>query len=305
MRKRLNLTYLLAIFILIGVLVIPAISFAQDDATPPAEGDTTEEVAADHGEGAVESVAEGETAAAEAESSASPLAPLGINLGFLLAQIFNFLFVFGLLGVFMWRPLMNMLDNRALTISKGLEDASAAANARLNAEAEAEKILSQARAEAAQVVDGSRGQGDELAKTIEAEARKDAEKIREDARAASVAERNQQLADLRGQVKEISIAIAERLIGENLDKSKQTKMIDNFLTSVPAEAKGLSGDVTVVSAMPLDDAEQSKVKKELGTDNVTFTVDPKILGGLVVRSGDRVVDGSMRNSLSDLAGRLA
>ena len=240
-----------------------------------------------------------------AEEGGGPLDALGINAGFLLSQFINFGLLFGGLTIFLWRPVTNMLDARAHKISKGLEDASAAANARLNAEAEAEKILAQARTEAAQVVDGSRGQGDELAKTIEAEARKDAEKIRDDARAASVAERNQQLADLRGQVKEISIAIAERLIGESLDKSKQGKMIDNFLTSVPAEAKSLSGEITVVSAMPLDAGEQDKVKKELGADNVTFTVDPKILGGLVVRAGDRVIDGSMRNSLSDLAGRLA
>jgi F-type H+-transporting ATPase subunit delta len=94
------------------------------------------------------------------------------------------------------------------------------------------------------------------------------------------------------------------LIGESLDQKRQTALISDFFTKVPAEAKKLGGDVEIVSAMPLSDDEQAKAKKEIGASNVTFTVDPDILGGLIVRSGDRVVDGSIRSSLNDLAGRL-
>jgi F0F1-type ATP synthase delta subunit len=82
-------------------------------------------------------------------------------------------------------------------------------------------------------------------------------------------------------------------------------LIDDFFTKIPADAKSLSGHVEVVSAMPLSDAEQNKVKKEIGASDVSFTVDPSILGGLVVRAGDRVVDGSIRSNLSDLAGSLS
>jgi F0F1-type ATP synthase delta subunit len=56
--------------------------------------------------------------------------------------------------------------------------------------------------------------------------------------------------------------------------------------------------------MPLSADEQEKIKKEVGASDATFTVDPTILGGLVIRSADRVVDGSVRSSLSELAGRL-
>ena len=88
-----------------------------------------------------------------------------------------------------------------------------------------------------------------------------------------------------------------KLIGEALDEKKQQALVNDFFAKVPAEAKALSGDVTVVSAMPLSDDEQAKAKQEIGADNVTFRVDPSILGGLVVRSGDRVVDGSVRSGL--------
>ena len=95
-----------------------------------------------------------------AEEGGGPLDALGINAGFLIAQLVNFGLIFVLLTALLWRPLVNMLDARAAKIQKGLEDAQAAANARLNAEAEAEKILQQARTEAQQVIDEARGRGD-------------------------------------------------------------------------------------------------------------------------------------------------
>jgi F-type H+-transporting ATPase subunit b len=290
--KRLTFKQLILLSVLLALLIVPVLVSAQDDTTDPeGEGDTGTEVVAEEGE-AVE------------EESTSPLVPLGINTGLLLAQIVNFLLVFGLLTVFLWRPLRNMLDSRSTTIAKGLEDAAAAASARQNAEAEAEKILAQARAEAAKTVEEARGRGDEVAKTIEVEARAEADKIRQEARVSAEAERNSELAGLRGQVASISVAVAQRLIGETLDQKRQQALIDDFFTKVPDAAKSISGSVTVVSAMPLSDAEQKKVRSQIGADNVEFAVDPTILGGLIVRGSDRVIDGSVRTGLTELTARM-
>jgi F-type H+-transporting ATPase subunit b len=235
---------------------------------------------------------------------ASGLAAFGINTGFLIAQIINFLFIMTLLTVILWKPIVNMLDRRQLEIQKGLEDAAAAANARQNAEAEAEKILAQARSEALQIVVEGRTRGEDIAKNVEAEARREAESIRETARTEAQAARNAELAGLRGQVAAISMAVAQRLIGETLDEKRQRALIDDFFSKVPADARSMSGDVEVVSAMPLNNDEQEKVRRQIGADEVNFVVDPSILGGLIVRSEDRVVDGSVRRGLTDLGDRL-
>ena len=66
-------------------------------------------------------------ALAAEEAGAGPLDKLGINLGFMIAQLFNFGVIFILGTIFMWRPLMNLLDARSAKIQKGLEDAAAAA----------------------------------------------------------------------------------------------------------------------------------------------------------------------------------
>jgi F-type H+-transporting ATPase subunit b len=229
---------------------------------------------------------------------------LGINLGYLLVQIIAFIVIYTLLTRFIYDPLLRVLKERRARIAKGLEDSAAAATARRNAESEGEKILAAARADGSKLVEEARSRAEEVGKQVEADARAEAEKIRSDARIASAAERDQQLAALRGQVADISIAVARRLIGESLDEKRQNALISDFFTRVPAEAKKLGGDVEIVSAMPLSADEQAKAKKEIGAGNVTFTVDPSILGGLIVRSGDRVVDGSISSSLNDLAGRL-
>lgn len=285
---------LLILVLLLGTLVAAPFAYAQE-ATPAAEGGESEGEAA---------AVEGEAAAAE-EPATSPLTPLGINAGFLVAQIINFLIIFGLLTAVLWRPMTNMLDSRSAKIAKGLEDASAAANARRNAEAEAEKILAAARADAAREVEQARGRGDEVAKQVIAEANAEAERIRSEARTRGEEERNKQLADMRSQVANISVAVANRLLQDNLDAKKQQSLIDSFFANVPKGAVGMKGaSVEVVSAMPLSADEQNKVKKELGVGDASFTVDPSILGGLVVRSADKVVDGSVRSGLNELAGRL-
>lgn len=290
------------VFLLLALLLLlatPLLTMAQDATEVPPAGEETHaeetggETADDHGD----------TAGGE-EPAASPLEPLGINAGYLVAQIINFFIIFGGLTLLLWRPAMNFLDKRAAEIQKGLEDAAAAAKARQNAEQEAEKILAEARAEAAKVVAEARNRGEDVAKSIQTEARARAEEIATQARADAEAARNAELAGLRDQVVNISVAMAQRIIGETLDAKKQQSLVTDFFARVPADAKSLSGKVEVISAMPLTEDEQNKVKGELGASDVAFTVDPTILGGLIIRSQDKVVDGSVRTNLNNLAARL-
>ena len=67
--------------------------------------------------------------------------------------------------------------------------------------------------------------------------------------------------------------------------------------------------VEVASAVPLEDAEQQRISEFIaaliGKEVVMESrVDPSILGGLVIRVGDRLIDGSTRTRLDALGKRL-
>lgn len=237
---------------------------------------------------------------------------LGLNLGYVLVQIFNFAILFVVLRVWVYKPILGLLGRRREAIAKGLEDARVAAEARENAEKEAEQLLSEARTKAAQEARELTQRAEQQAKEIRAAAEATAAKAREAAVAEVEAERGRILSDLRGQVAALAVAAAQKLIGEALDAKKQKALIDEFFSGVKAgkvtvlEGAEVTGDGAVVtSALPLSKDEQGAVEKQVlsalgGKGEVTFRVDPNILGGLVVRVGDKLLDGSVSGQLGAL-----
>jgi F-type H+-transporting ATPase subunit b len=229
---------------------------------------------------------------------------LGINGGFLLAQLFNFGIIFLLLTVLAWRPLIRALEARRERIAKGLEDARAAEQARANAERDAQKLIDQRRAEANKLVEEARARGDEQGKLIIEEARAEAEDIRTKARQDAEEERNALLADVRTQIAQLAIAAAERVVRQSLDEKRAQAIVADFFSRVPDGVQGLGDSIEVVSALPLSDSEKKQVASQTGANDINYRVDPSILGGLVLRSGDRVVDASVRNNLQGLASQI-
>jgi F-type H+-transporting ATPase subunit b len=230
---------------------------------------------------------------------------LGINLGLLIVQIIAFTIVFLTLNAWVYKPMLDMMESRKQKIAQGLEDARVAADARANAEKEAAKILADAQAEAGKVVREATERAGSAGKEVKAAAEAEAAKAREAVMAEAELERNRILGDLRGQVAALAIAAANKLVGEALDEKKQRALIDEFFSGVKGGkvvvAESLTGDsAEVTSALPLTSDEQQAVKKSVTVKEVSFKVDPSILGGLVIKVGDKVLDGSVAGKLEGL-----
>src|SRR4030066_1957902 len=118
------------------------------------------------------------------------MAKLGLNLGFLLFQIFTFAVLCILLYAWAYKPILKMLDNRKQKIAQGLEDARIASEARANAEQDAAKILAEAQTKANQVVRESTDRAETAALEIRAAAEAEATKEREAALADIQVERS-------------------------------------------------------------------------------------------------------------------
>jgi F-type H+-transporting ATPase subunit b len=230
---------------------------------------------------------------------------LGINFGLLIVQIIAFAIVFLTLNAWVYKPMLDMMESRKQKIAQGLEDARVASEARANAEKEAAKVLAEAQAEAGKVVREATERAASAGKDVKAAAEAEAAKAREAAMAEAELERNRILGDLRGQVAALAIAAANKLVGETLDEKKQRALIDEFFSGVKGGkvvvAEGLTGDSAVVtSALPLTSDEQNSVKQSVSVKEVSFRVDPSILGGLVIKVGDKVLDGSVAGKLEGL-----
>ncbi|MDX1435806.1 MAG: F0F1 ATP synthase subunit B [Anaerolineales bacterium] len=241
---------------------------------------------------------------------------LGINIGLLIAQTLNIAIVFIVLTAWIYRPVKGLLKNRRETIAQGLEDARVAAEARQNAESEAEKITADAQARAAEIVRDATERAEKTALDTQTSAEAEAAGARAEALAEVHLERDRMLSELRGQVAARSMAAAQKLVGDALDENRQRALIQAFFSGVESgkvvvlEDASVSGASAVVtSALPLSESEQQTVKDSVlsktgaGTD-VVFRVDPSILGGLVIRVGDKVLDGSVSGQLEDMRQRM-
>jgi F-type H+-transporting ATPase subunit delta len=117
-------------------------------------------------------------------------------------------------------------------------------------------------------------------------------------------------------------AIQRALGGQLSDKARNLVLLllrrgrIDLLPSVAREFRGLyekrQGIVraTVISATPLGEDDQRALRQKLGQMahgqvEMTLEVDPSILGGVIVRLGDRMIDGSVRGRLERLRTRLA
>jgi F-type H+-transporting ATPase subunit b len=236
---------------------------------------------------------------------------LGINLGLLMVQVIAFMIVFLTLQAWVYKPLLNMLESRKTKIAQGLEDARVAADARADAEKEAARILAEAHAGASKIVQEATEKAAAAARDARQAVEAEASSAREAILAEAEQERNRILGDLRGQVAALAAAATQKLIGETLDEKRQHTLINEFFSGTKAgrvvvledaSFKGEAAEVT--SALPLNGDEQEVVKRELlskvSAHAVTFRVDPAILGGLVVKVGDKVLDGSVAAKLEGL-----
>ena len=246
-----------------------------------------------------------------AEGGGDAFSGLGLN-GFLIAfQLVNFLLLILFLNSLLIRPLLRGLDNRRKRIEESLANAARADERLANVEKDYQARMSEAESAAAKVRAEALQNAQAEIEALRREAQADAERIKSQARLDAVAERNATLAQLRNQVASLAIAAANRVIGESLDEKRQQALINDFFSKVPSgmtsEVRAVpeARSVSVVSALPLTEQERARVTQDLSrqigaVSGVVFDVDPAILGGLIVRVGDQIIDGSVAGRMNAL-----
>lgn len=236
------------------------------------------------------------------------LGAMGINGPFLISQIVNFLVMFGLLSILLWKPAKKRLDDRQAMLQKQVEDAEAAAQEREKIGLEREQALAEAKKEADKII----AQAQDRVGSIKADAEEQAREIIKKAREDAKQEEHNLLKGVRDQVGVLAIAAAQKLLGAALDESRQKALVDEFFSGVKSgkivvlEGEKFEGEKAVVtSALPLSDKEKEVIEKDIlnrssGDIAVVFEVEPDLLGGLTIRVGDKMVDHSVLAQLTGM-----
>lgn len=84
-------------------------------------------------------------------------------------------------------------------------------------------------------------------------------------------------------------------------------ILEEFITLAAASRQKVSGEIT--TAIPLDEATLARLTAELSRvtgKNVQLfqKVDPAILGGVIVKIGEQIIDGSLRRKLNQIKENL-
>jgi len=156
-------------------------------------------------------------------------ADIGINLPLLVAFIINFVILFALLGIFLYKPVTKMLDERSNRIKESMERAEATKEEYARAEEEVKRLVSKAREDGQALVSQATQMGEKLKEEAREGAREEAQAIIDRTRAELEEERDRIIDDLRREFVDISISAAEKVINETLDKKKHRRLIEEAL----------------------------------------------------------------------------
>jgi F-type H+-transporting ATPase subunit b len=161
----------------------------------------------------------------------------GVDLPKLAFQIINFLLILYLLNRFLFKRVLGLLDERGEKISKGLEDAEAAARDRELARAEREAALDEARKEAQAMIATATKIAEDSRAEIVAAARAEAEKVAARATEEITAEKQRAIAELRAQVADLALEAAGRLVKSEMNAPTQRRLVEEFLAEVAPSDK--------------------------------------------------------------------
>lgn len=156
-------------------------------------------------------------------------ASLGINLPLLVVFIVNFIILFVLLRLFLFKPVLKMLDERTKRTKDAMELAEVTKKEFEQAKVEVQKQIEKGRQEAQAIIAQAMQVGERLKEESRQEATKQAQVIVDRTRAELETERDKIVGDLRREFVDIAIAAAEKVIKETLDKEKHRKLIEETL----------------------------------------------------------------------------
>lgn len=141
-----------------------------------------------------------------------------------------FILLVVLLKAFAWKPILNAVNQREVTIIDALNQAKLAKLEMAQLKEDNERILREARAERDGILKEAREMKDKIVNEAKESAKVEGEKMIAAARQSIETEKNAAMADIKNQIGSLSVSIAESILREKLDNNgAQNALVENIL----------------------------------------------------------------------------
>jgi len=155
------------------------------------------------------------------------------GLGLVFWTAITFLCLLFILKKFAWKPILDSVNEREDGIKNALASAEDAKKEMQNLNASNEQLLKDARAERDALMKDAREIKDKMISDAKEEAKEVTSKLIENAQVSIEQEKQAALAELKKQVADLSIGIAETVIKKELtSKEEQLKLVEGILKEV-------------------------------------------------------------------------
>lgn len=152
------------------------------------------------------------------------------SFGLFFWQLIIFIFLVLLLKKFAWKPILDTVNERESSIKDAMREADKARNEMASIQDSNQKVLKEARAEREALLKDARNTGAEIVAQAKSDAKTEANKIISQAQEAIDNEKRAAINELKNQVAQISLEIAEKVIDTELEnKDKQAQLVDKLL----------------------------------------------------------------------------
>jgi len=152
------------------------------------------------------------------------------SFGLFFWQILLFVLLVLLLKKYAWKPILDAINDREEGIKNALAEADKARQEMQNINADNERILKEARNERDSMLKEARDIKNNLIEDAKEEAKSQANKLMEQAKSAIQSEKLAAITDIKNQVAELSMNIAEKVVKDELsNKDKQLKLVEQML----------------------------------------------------------------------------
>jgi F-type H+-transporting ATPase subunit b len=155
-----------------------------------------------------------------------------VDPGLYVWTIIIFLALLFLLMKYAWKPLLAMLEKREDNIRHALLDAEKAREELTNVKEDTEKLLSEARNESQAIVTAGKKNAERMKDEIIEKAQSKSDTLLNETKKQIQIEKERAIADVKAEVVNLSMGIAQKLIKKNLSKEDNLKLINESINSI-------------------------------------------------------------------------